>query len=450
MQISEQHKEILSILNNTKTHLFIIMGARSTGKSYDVANIINIKLLENVKEFLNSGQLKKICLMRQNQSDINNSVFGQFLKSYHLMREDYTPDYDKFLTVLDTTVKFNKDNRSENLIIKKGFRSSNKNNTAGTKSIVDINTYVIEEAEEITKYDFDKLYFTAIRENAQIILILNTPHKNHWIIQKYFHIIPYLENKNYYVPVLKTTKNVTYIKSTIEGNHFLSKETALQYTSFGDVNNVVDYDENRYHVDILGLVASNAVGRIIKDYSICTLEDFEQIEKKEKLGFDFGFTNDPTALVRIKTSNDTIYIDELIYAYGMSVKAMANEMNNKKVSKNSVIKYDTGDGGNRVADELHNNYGFKMIAAKKGQGSVIYGTERLAKMKIVVTERSSNVIQEFQNHVYETKNNGNHSNEPKDSYNHTIDAIRYANEEEEDKKINIRNTADQDFYKGIM
>lgn len=450
MEISEQHQELCNILHNKKTHLYIVMGPRSTGKSHDTSNIANAKLNKNIKDYLKGGDLKKICLMRQSQSDVTTSIYAQFLKSYYHFRSKNAFSFDRYLEVLETTIKITKDDRSDNLIIKKGFRASNKTNTAGTKSIVDINTYIIEEAEEIMEHDFDKLYLTAIRENAQIVLILNTPHQYHWIIRKYFNIIPYPENPNYFIPVQKTNPRLTYIKSTIQGNCFLDEETLEQYMAFGDKNNEVDYNEHKYHVDILGLVASNAQGRIIKDYTICTLEEFEAVEKKEKLGMDFGFTNDPTALVRTKVSNDTIYIDELMFGFGMSVPSMAYEMNQKKVDKSLIVKYDTGDGGNRVADELHKKYGFNMVPAIKGTGSVVYGTEKLSKMRIVVTERSINVIHEFQNHVYETKTDGKHSNQPKDSYNHTIDAIRYTNEDEPSKVTEIKDKEAQDFLGKMM
>jgi phage terminase large subunit len=62
---------------------------------------------------------------------------------------------------------------------------------------------------------------------------------------------------------------------------------------------------------------------------------------------------------------------------------------------------------------------------KKFPGSVEAGIAKMLEYRICVTKRSYNVLKEFRNYTYRQDKEGRWLNEPVDSYNHAIDAVRY-------------------------
>lgn len=435
MQISKQHAALANILENTKTHVFITMGARSTGKSYDSSIFVLSKMYQNITNYeitKKNDHLKKIMLMRQNSSDIKDSVYSTFLNSYYTDLEDKEYLMTKNIKVLDDNIQYiNEDisNARNKVVLCRGFKSSNKQNTARQKSILGINCYLIEEAEEVLESDFEQLYMTALRENAQIIIVLNSPHKDHWIVKKYFNLTTYEHEENYFVPTLKPFNNVTYIKSTLEGNAMLDKETKDQYKELSDSSSS-HYNIRKYYTDVLGLVPAKAEGRVFNDYSICSLEEYNNVLKQELLGLDFGFSNDPTSLMGVKKYGKKLYIDQKVYSTGLLTSKLISELKRLEITPFKMIKYDVGGGGDREAANL-TEAGFYMEAAKKGAGSIIAGINEMNEFELIVTDRSDKVMEELQNYVYKKDKNGNKSNEPIDDYNHAIDAIRYAIESTE-------------------
>ena len=68
--------------------------------------------------------------------------------------------------------------------------------------------------------------------------------------------------------------------------------------------------------------------------------------------------------------------------------------------------------------------------AKKGPDSVIQGISFLQQYELVVDDRCVKLIEELENYTYQKDRATNeYINKPVDSYNHCIDAIRYAVEE---------------------
>ena len=67
--------------------------------------------------------------------------------------------------------------------------------------------------------------------------------------------------------------------------------------------------------------------------------------------------------------------------------------------------------------------------ADKGPDSIIHGLQWLQQNTIVIDERCVGIIEEFENYTWEKdKKTGEYINKPIDSFNHGIDALRYATE----------------------
>ena len=141
-------------------------------------------------------------------------------------------------------------------------------------------------------------------------------------------------------------------------------------------------------------------------------------------GLDFGFTNDPTSLVRTFETDEAFYIDELIYQTGMLNSHIISRMESLGIQKNyDVIIADSAEP--KSIQEIY-NAGFNVKGAVKGADSVRAGIDLLKSKPIYVTKRSINLIKELRAYSWETNKDGIPTNKPIDAWNHAIDSIRYA------------------------
>lgn len=141
-------------------------------------------------------------------------------------------------------------------------------------------------------------------------------------------------------------------------------------------------------------------------------------------GLDFGFTNDPTALVKTIETEDAFYVDELIYQTGMLNSTIVKKLESLGIKKSyDEIIADSAEP--KSIQEIH-NAGFNIKPAVKGADSVRTGIDRLQSKPIYVTQRSTNLIKELRSYSWALDKDGNPTNKPIDMYNHGIDAFRYS------------------------
>ena len=140
-------------------------------------------------------------------------------------------------------------------------------------------------------------------------------------------------------------------------------------------------------------------------------------------GLDWGFTNDPTALVAVYRCNGELWIEELIYKTGLTNSQIAAEMNNLSISKSKPIIADSAEPKS-IQDLYILGYG-NTLPAKKGVDSVRNSIDTLQQHTLNVTAKSLNLIKEFRNYRWQTDNAGKPTNIPIDKFNHGIDALRY-------------------------
>jgi phage terminase large subunit len=139
-------------------------------------------------------------------------------------------------------------------------------------------------------------------------------------------------------------------------------------------------------------------------------------------GQDYGFSVDPTTLVKVAVDNKLkiIYAEELLYSQaGMGTDAIF-EANKRLIHKpNDLIIADSAEP--RLIDELSRK-SLNIRGAVKGQGSVTAGITQMQDYKIVITPQSTNLKKELSNYCWSDKRAGI----PIDDYNHLIDPIRYS------------------------
>jgi phage terminase large subunit len=174
---------------------------------------------------------------------------------------------------------------------------------------------------------------------------------------------------------------------------------------------------------IEGLVSEGARGRIFKNWKVISDEEYEKLEYPVFNGLDFGFSNDPTALIEIKEHNNKIYLRELIYETGLTNQRISARMKREGVSKNTIIY---GDAAEPKSIEEIKLEGWNIESSVKGQDSVKAGIDMLLDKEVYYTESSVNIANEVQEYIWLLNREKEPTNEPIDQFNHAMDAVRGA------------------------
>jgi len=139
-------------------------------------------------------------------------------------------------------------------------------------------------------------------------------------------------------------------------------------------------------------------------------------------GMDFGFTNDPSTLIAVYRYNGELYINELIYQTKLTNSDLIARLKELNVTSQQMIVADSAEP--KSIEDLR-RASFRIEGAKKGADSIRNSIDTLQAFKLNVTKSSVNLIKELRNYKWVTDNDGKHTSQPIDSYNHAIDAIRY-------------------------
>lgn len=140
-------------------------------------------------------------------------------------------------------------------------------------------------------------------------------------------------------------------------------------------------------------------------------------------GLDFGYTNDPTALISITIRGDEITVDEILYRTEMTNAELVAFMKAERIPQHAEIIADSAEP--KSIAEIY-RAGFNVHPAAKGADSVRKGIDTLKAYRLRITKRSVETIKEFRNYRWKTDKDGRSTNQPGDFWNHAIDAIRYA------------------------
>ena len=85
----------------------------------------------------------------------------------------------------------------------------------------------------------------------------------------------------------------------------------------------------------------------------------------------------------------------------------------------------TADSAEMKSNDELASLGWRIIDAKKGADSIVYGVSKMQELDLRVTESSLNLINEFRKYTWARDRDGNAINKPIDAFNHGIDAVRY-------------------------
>jgi phage terminase large subunit len=160
-------------------------------------------------------------------------------------------------------------------------------------------------------------------------------------------------------------------------------------------------------------------GKIYTDWKV--VEEIPHEARLERRGLDFGYTNDPSAIIDVYYYNGGYILDEITYKKGMSNKQIADTL--LAQSKQCLVIADSAEP--KSIDEIK-SYGVNIQPTVKGKDSVNQGIQYVQDQKISMTKRSVNLIREYRNYLWSTDRDGRLINVPEGGLDHAMDALRYA------------------------
>lgn len=214
----------------------------------------------------------------------------------------------------------------------------------------------------------------------------------------------------FYTDVMGKRDDVEPIKLTYKDNEALSQE----------IINSIEQRKNRagwwkvYGLGELGEVE----GKIYKDWQI--IDEIPHEARLERYGVDFGYTNDPTAIIALYYYNGGYIVDEIAYRVGMDNPAIADVLINQP---RALVVADSAEP--KSIDEIA-AYGLTVAGALKGADSVRYNIAVVQEQRMSVTKRSVHVIKEYRNFLWKVDRDGKILNEPEIEFKHSMDAIAYS------------------------
>ncbi|EGQ3514106.1 TPA: PBSX family phage terminase large subunit [Staphylococcus pseudintermedius] len=384
------NKNIFEILFNYDCFTEVHYGGGSSGKSHGVIQKVVLKALKDWE------YPRRILWLRKVQSTIKDSLFEdvkECLINYGI--------WDMCL--------WNKTDNKVELPNGAVFLFKGLDNPEKIKSIKGVSDIVMEEASEFTLNDYTQLTLR-LRERKhklkQIFLMFNPVSKLNWVYKYFF------EHG-------KPMKGVLIRQSSYKDNKFLDDMTRENLEMLATRNPAY------YKIYALGefatldkLVFPKYEKRIISDKEVGHLPSY--------FGLDFGYVNDPSAFIHVKIDSDNkkLYVMSEYVKKGMLNNEIAQVINDLGYSKEKI----TADSAEQKSImEIKANGIDRIVPAMKGKDSVMAGIQFISQFDIVIDERCYKTIEEFDNYTWKKdKNTDEYYNEPVDTYNHCIDALRYA------------------------
>jgi len=356
---------------NANTRIVVNQGGTRSSKTYSLAQLIILKALQE------QGKVYTIC--RKTLPALKGTAYKDF---FNILEEHnlYNPDkHNKS----ELTYKLN-NNEIEFISVDMPQKIRGRK-----RHILWLN-----EANEFRFEDWVQL---SLRTTENIYLDFNPSDPYSWIYDR-----------------VMNREDCTFIKSTYLDNPFLPDETIKE------IERLRDLDSNYWKIYGLGDMAQ-PTETIFRQFEICNNVPNES--ELIAIGMDFGYSNDPTAIVEVFKLNDNLYINELVYSKGLTNQDIAQRLRELDITRQTEIIADSAEP--KSIEELYRQ-GFNIKGAKKGADSINMGIDVLRRFKLHITKNSTNALNEFKYYKWLTDKNGHIVNKPAtNQQDHLIDAVRY-------------------------
>ena len=135
------------------------------------------------------------------------------------------------------------------------------------------------------------------------------------------------------------------------------------------------------------------------------------------IGLDFGYTNDPTAVIEVYAYNNQRIVNQIVYQNGLVNSEIA-----KRLPKNVIVYADSSEP--KSIEEIR-RLGITIKGVTKGKDSINYGIDVMQRQEYLITNQSVDLIKELRSYIWDSDKTGRRLNKPIDFNNHGIDALRY-------------------------
>jgi phage terminase large subunit len=398
-------KTYIPIISDRQRYI-LMYGGRDSAKSYTAAQKV-------IFHCLNERYFKCVCL-RKIFADIRDSqmeTLWSVIESWGLQ------DYFKY-TVSPLRIVCTLNN---NQILARGL-----DRPAKLKSIKDITHIWAEEADEIALSDF-VTSDTSIRSSysnalLQFILTFNPESEEGWINSYFFkHKSEYEKDDGSHTYIESSQPDTTILHTTYKHNEFCPQARGDRYER---LKITMGEDDNFYRVFCLGLWGNALKGLVFDKVKYATKFPERSECKIHGYGLDYGFTNDPTAIIECALAHGELWFREICYKTGLvntGKHSIEAELKQKDVKSQEEIIAESAEPKSNAEIK---RAGFNIKPVSKGKGSVEAGISSMKQYPINIVG-SPNMKKEAKSYKYALDKEGEPTNKPIDAWNHAWDAARY-------------------------
>ncbi len=388
----EWAKQFVKAMRSDKVRRIVIYGGRGGGKSWTVATVLLVFALESKK---------RILCVREVQHSISDSV--------KKLLDDTIARYQLYPNIVSNKQTIRTDVGSEFI-----FAGMQATTEESIKSMEGIDYCWFEEAQKMSRSSWDLLEPTIRKSGSKLIYTLN----------------PKQETDPVYKDcVLDSRPGTVVIKVNYYDNPWFW-ETALVADMEWDKENRPDVYQHIWE----GKPVVNTEAQVFKGcWEIGEIPD-KPADIPYYHGLDWGFANDPLAVIRtwIDHDNRIIYIDQAIGKIGVEIVDTADFMLKIPTTVDHVIRADSARP--EMISHLKNatlkngdKICFRIRPVEKGKGSIETGISFLKSYKITIAPELEDVHNEFVFYSYKVdKKTDDILPQIVDKHNHYIDALRYA------------------------
>jgi phage terminase large subunit len=457
-----------AFIENKDYRAFHLFGGRGSSKSY---------VMRKMQEYLFRGYTGyncRILLLRTTKESAKKSIFQGLID---VVTKDIGQSY-KDIEKADMN-RGTMEIKSPNLRLGHGELShqvyvdsfSNDESTKEKlKGYSNITHVFIEELKELpTSEMYDQLLVTMARPfkdpltgifvQPQLICAYNTPPADHWLVNKYFDLVPSeYEGFSQLKPksgVIEGQDGMTFEElgnffcfSTIYDNLFFKQsivnnlgERAWKALLFEQYERTKLYDPYSYYTETLGLVGNGRAGKIYKDWTEIPQTDYDSIQSDEELfyGIDFGFSEDVSSVVEVKIkykqegeTRDKLYLRPVIYERGLLASTLAIKIKTE-IPDFGYSKFFADHRPEAIAElELAGMQNIEK--ATKGKDSRTPQVSFILNYEVYYVEmevqdnfgKTKKVVKSELDRYHWIENKKTSSFEPSDGNDHILDSIRYS------------------------
>ena len=407
IKVGYNYVELNKAFENDSKTTVVLQGSSSSGKTFSV--------LQRLIQYCETEENKTVAIFRYDKATCRDSVMADFLL---LMSDDFYGLYDSNRwNKVDATYKF----PSGCKIIFKGAQDASK--LRGPRQDIAF----LNECTEIPKDSYDQI---KARTKDMVILDFN----------------PCVQTGYFYD--LEKDDSTHFIRSTFRQNPCLPETVRKTILSWEPTRkNIANGTADSYLWDVYANgVIGKQEGVIFTNWRESDFFPEPQYCDRHGYGLDFGYSNDPTALIECALFQGDLYIREVLYEKELvaqhnpmepTIPSVEGRFNELEIRKDIRIY---ADNARPDIIQALRNAGYSVIPSVKGSGSILSGIDIIRQYPLIVYQTSQNLKIELSQYTWKKSGHNVFTDKPIDDYNHLLDALRYwSSQEIKVNPLNVRN-----------